>query len=308
LARDHSVTFLTRHPDGATAQALCDAGASAVGGDITRPDTLQGAMAQAEVVYHLAGWYRIGEPDPATALSVNVEGTRTVLELAVRFGVPKVVYTSAAVVLGNTQGRIVDERYRRRAPFASVYARTKTMAHEIAQGLIHRGAPIQIVMPSAVFGPGDHSIIATFLRLYLRGLLPAIPRTRAGISLTHVDDVAEGHILAAERGRPGESYLLAGPCLTYLEMLRLVARVADRPEPISIPPWPIPILVRLARGIRRLVPLPPPFHPETLGYLDGLTYWFNSSKAQGELGWRRRPLIAGVGETVTWELERLGKS
>jgi dihydroflavonol-4-reductase len=308
LARDHEVTFLTRHPDGQATRALQAAGAVPVHGDITEAETMHEAMAEAELVFHLAGWYRVGEPDPATALSINVEGTRTVLESAYGLGVPNIVYTSTGVVLGNTRGRIVDERFCRQAPFASIYARSKTIAHEIAQELIHRGAPVRIVMPGAVFGPQDHSLVGTFLRFYLRGWLPLIPGVDAGISLTYVDDVAEGHILAAERGHAGESYLLAGPCLTYEEMLRLVARVADRPEPISMSSWPVPGLVQLARLVNRFVSLPPAFHPETLGYLNGLTYWFNAGKAQHELGWRRRPLITGVQETVAWELEQLARS
>jgi len=176
------------------------------------------------------------------------------------------------------------------------------MAHEIAGDWLARGAPIRIVMPGGVYGPGDHSVLALFLRAFLRGRLPVVVGADSGMTLAHVEDVAEGHILAAEQGRPGD-YILSGPCLTYGQMLGRIAEIAHRSPPLFISSWPIPALIQLARFANRLSPLPPTLHPETLQGMNRVTFWVTSAKAQEELGWRSRPLEQGLAETVAWELE-----
>jgi len=302
LERGYSLTCLVRTPSSAAARQLQVQGATLVQGDITQADTMGAAMAGADVVFHIAGWYRVGVCDVAPALPTNVQGTRNVLQLAHQLDIPNIVYTSAAAALGNTYGRIVDEGHRRAAPFVTEYTRTKYMALEIAEEWVARGAPIRIVMPGGVYGPGDHSVLALFLRAFLRGRLPIVVGADSGMTLVHVEDVAEGHILAAERGQPGK-YILAGPCLTYGEMLSRIAQIARRRPPLFISSWPIPALIQLARLANRLFPLPPTLHPETLQGMNRVTFFVTSARAQRELGWGCRPLEQGLGETVAWEME-----
>ncbi len=302
LGRGYSLTCLVRTPSSAAARQLEAQGAALVPGDVTEADSMREAMAGSDVVFHLAGWYRVGVADVTPALPTNVQGTRYVLELAHRLGIPNIVYTGAAAALGNTRGRIVDENHRRDAPFVTVYTRTKYMAHEIAEEWAARGAPIRTVMPGGVYGPGDHSVLALFLRAFLRGRLPLVVGADSGMTLAHVEDIAEGHILAAERGRPGK-YILAGPCLTYREMLSRIAQIAHRPPPLFISSWPIPALIQLARLANRFHPLPPTLHPETLQGMNRVTFFVTSARAQRELGWQSRPLDLGLAETVAWELE-----
>jgi len=301
LERGYAVTCLVRDPAGEPAGRLRNQGATIIHGDITEPETMRQAMEGAEVLFHIAAWYKIGAADPTPALSINAQGTRNVLELALQLDIPNVVYTSTVGVFGNTRGRVVDENYHRNSPFGSHYTRSKTMAHEIAEELIVQGVPIRIVMPGAVYGPGDQSVLALLLRAYLRGLFPVVPGADSGISLVHVEDVAEGHILAAEKGQPGK-YVLAGPSLTYGEMLRLVAQIAGRPAPLLLSSWPVPALIQLTKFINRFFPLPPTLHPETLQNMNRFTFWASGAKAQRELGWRARPLREGMEETIAWEL------
>ncbi len=308
LDRNYQVTCLVRNPHSEPAQRLRERGASLVLGDILEPETMRTSMTQADIVFHLAGWYKVGAADSTPALPINVQGTRTVLELAHELRVENIVHTSTVGVFGNTHGQVVDESYRRSTPFTTEYNRTKTMAQEIATELIAQGAPIRIVMPGSAYGPGDHSVLATFLRAFLRGFLPLIPGADSGISLVHVQDVAEGLVLAAEKGKAGEKYILAGPSITYGEMLRQVAQVANRRPPLLIPSWPMAILGRLSRLGNHLIPLPTIIHPETLQNLQGVTFWASGAKAQRLLGWQSRPLEEGLEETLEWELQRIKKS
>ncbi len=138
LERNYAAVCLVRSPDSAASQRLAEQGATLVPGDIIAEETMREAMAGADIVFHVAGWYRVGVADRSPALPVNVTGTRVVLELACQLGIPNIVYTSAAAVLGNTRGQIADENYRRSAPFVTEYTRTKTMAYEIARELADR--------------------------------------------------------------------------------------------------------------------------------------------------------------------------
>lgn len=308
LERNYQVTCLVRHPHGEPAQRLCQKGASIIHGDILEPETLREGLAQADIAFHLAGWYKVGAADSTPALPVNVQGTRIVLQLAHESSVKSIIHTSTVGVLGNTHGQVVDENYQRNTPFTTEYNRTKAMGHEIAEEMIAQGAPIRIVMPGAAYGPGDHSVLATFLRAYLRGFLPIMPGADSGISLVYVEDVAEGLILAAEKGQTGEKYILAGPSLTYGEMLHRVARLIDRRPPLVIPSWPMAILGQLARLANHYLPLPAIFHPETLQNLRGVTFWASGAKAQRSLGWHSRPLEEGLERTLEWELQKIKAS
>lgn len=305
LERDYELLCLVRNLNSEAAQALRQAGAELVLGDITDPASMRASMVGVDVVYHIAGWYKVGLADLSPALRINVYGTRAVLSLAHELEIPNIVYTSTVGVLGNTRGRVVDETFHRDTPFGSEYTRSKTMAHEIAEELIALGAPIRIVMPGGVYGPADPSVLGLLLGMFLRGMFPALPGANSGLTMAHVEDVAEGHILAAEKGQPGEKYILAGPSLTYGQVLQLVAQAAKRPPPILLPAWPVPLLIELAKIANRFVPLPVAFHPETLQNLNSMTFWASGAKAQRELGWQVRPLEEGVAETVAWQLSQL---
>src|SRR2546426_3901576 len=145
--------------------------------------------------------------------------------------VPKGVYTSTLAVFSDTHGQLVDETYGHRGPWLAEYGRTKWIAHyEIAEPMIRVGLPLVVVQPGVNYGPGDTSEIRpTFVR-YLQGKLRAIPK-RTAYCWAHVEDTARAHVLAMERGRPGETYIIAGPPHTLIEAFDLAARITGIPAP-----------------------------------------------------------------------------
>ncbi|MEZ5287817.1 MAG: NAD-dependent epimerase/dehydratase family protein [Vicinamibacterales bacterium] len=145
------------------------------------------------------------------AESINVGGTRHVLDAMRALGIVRGVYTSTVAVFSDTRGVVPDETYRYQGPHLSEYDRTKWLAHyRVAEPMAAAGLPLVIVMPGVIYGPGDTSGLHTALVDLLRGRLLATPR-RTAYCWGHVEDTARGHILAMERGRPGEAYLLTGP-------------------------------------------------------------------------------------------------
>ena len=208
----HKVVALVRDP--AKAANLAALGAALHKGDITAKETLRRAMTGVEGVFHIAAWYKIGEGTLDEARTINVQGTRNVLELMRELNIPKGVYTSTLAVFSDTKGQLVDESYRHDGPWLSIYDRSKWEAHyEVALPMIQQGLPLVIVQPGLVYGPGDKSPVRETLVQYLQRKLPLVPRKTA-FNWAHVEDTARGHLLAMEKGQPGESYILAGSAHT----------------------------------------------------------------------------------------------
>jgi len=298
----YDVTCLTRNPEKAT--RLRQWGAFIIQGDITDRESMRKGMSGADVVFHIAAWYEVGLPPGASqhAEQINVAGTENVLGLAVELGIPKIVYTSTVFVLGDTYGAVVDETHQRNSPFQSHYDRTKYQAHQIAQRYIKAGAPIVIVMPGAVYGPGDHSLLGMAARLVLYRMLPILPGANMGLSLVHVDDVAQGHVLAAEKGQIGESYLLGGEVMTLGDAVQVIARLSGMPAPLLLLDDKLPhALESVSSWLEKFVPLPQLLSAEMMRML-GCTWMVTSAKAKRELGYTYRPFEEGIAETIQWEL------
>ena len=299
----HLVSALVRDLD--RAGDLAAAGVELHRGDITERASIGGAMAGADGVFHVAAWYRIGARDRSQAERINVDGTRNVLETMRDLGVPKGVYTSTLAVFSDTGGRVVDESYRYDGPHLSEYDRTKWRAHyEVALPMMRAGLPLVIVQPGLIYGPGDHSVTGQALADYLRRRLPLAPLGSA-YCWAHVDDVARGNVLAMEKGRPGESYILAGPCHPFVEALEIAERVTGVPPPrLKAPPWLMRLSARLMTPLAALAPLPEPYHPESLRVAAGVTYLGSNRKAREELGYDPRPLEQGFREVLLPELAK----
>lgn len=298
LERGYQVVALARSESGAA--ALRAAGAEIAIGDITDSDSMRAGMTGCDVVFHVAGWYKLGSNDWMAAETINVGGTRKVLKLAVELGIPKIIYTSTVAVLGDTKGQLVDENYYNDGPFLSEYDRTKWLAHyKVALSMIQKGAPVIIVMPGGVYGPGDHSLIAEVMGMFLRGF-PLVTGPETTLTFAHVDDIAEGHILAAEKGKIGESYVLAGPAVPLGEMMDFWAYLTGRRSPtLRIPAKLLRPVAPLMGVVGSLVTLPPAYSQEVINSL-GATYMARADKARSELGWQPRPLQAGMLETFDW--------
>jgi dihydroflavonol-4-reductase len=298
LQRGYQVHALVRSDRAAAAFEA--AGIYPIRGDIMDVDSMRDGMRDSDVVFHLAGWYKIGARDQSQAEIINVDGTRNVLELAHRLGVPKIIYISTVGVFGDTHGRLVDENYIMPPyeEFVTEYDRTKWMAHyEVALPLIRKGAPVIIVIPGVVYGPGDPSLIGNLMRLYYRGLMPAVLGPELILTYTHVDDIAEGLALAAEKGEIGEEYILAGPALPLNQMMNLWAYILQRKPPrIQIPARYLRYLMPMVEKINSFIWLPEIISSDTLNLLDA-SYAARSEKAKRELGWEPRPLEDGMRQT-----------
>ena len=300
IQRGYDVYALARSPQ--SGDIVASLGATVVRGDITDADSMREGMAGSDVVFHIAAWYHIGggEEEAIKADTINVGGTRNVLRLAYELSIPKIIYTSSIVVFGDTHGVMADESFYQGAPFTSEYARTKWLAHyKVAQPLIDKGAPIIMVMPSVVYGAGDNSEIANMMRMFYRGM-PAILGADTVFSYAHADDVAEGHILAAEKGTIGESYILAGPSVPLGEMIDFWAYLLGRSRPtMRIPGKFIQPFAPAASAVETIVPLPSFYSGETAA-IAGTTFIARADKAKRELGWKTRPLQSGMLETFEW--------
>ncbi len=301
----HEVVALVRSPG--KAHFLTDMGVEVVQGDVTDKASIRPAMEGADGVFHIAGWYKIGVRDTRAAQAVNVHGTRHVLETMQELGIPKGVYTSTLAVNSHTQGAVVDESYRFTGQHLSVYDRTKAEAHRIAEAFIAQGLPLIIVQPGLVYGPGDEGPTHELLVQYLTQKLPLLPQGVA-FSWAHVDDIAQGHILAMEKGRIGESYFLAGPVHTLADGLKLAEEITGVPGPrMTAPPAVLKAMSAFMGLVEKIVPVPASYSSEYLRVSAGTTYIGDNAKARRELGWSPRPLREGLAETLAYERQRLAE-
>jgi nucleoside-diphosphate-sugar epimerase len=297
----HEVQASVRDPEKAT--DLQAQGVKLLKGDITDKESMREAMRGVDGVFHVAGWYKIGVKDKSDARRVNVEGTRNVLELMQELGIPKGVYTSTCAINSDTRGKVVDESYHFSGKHISEYDRTKAAAHEVAKEFMARGVPLVIVMPGLIYGPGDTSSLRESIIQHLTGQLSMIP-AQAGNCPAHVADVVQGHILAMEKGRIGETYIIAGDRYLLSEAFKLASQVSGKRPPMVAPAQLVKIMSVLARPFDSI--LPPSYTSEGLRVIAGVTYMGNNSKARRELGYDPRPFREGWEETVRHEMKLLG--
>lgn len=305
VAAGHEVVALVRSKSNAA--DLAKLGVSLAEGDITDKESMRPPMAGVDGVFHVAAWYKVGERDKSVAESINVGGTRNVLELMSELRIPKGVYTSTLAVNSDTAGKVVDESYRFTGEHLSEYDRTKWRAHyEVAVPMIQAGLPLVIVQPGVNYGPGDTSAIAEVLRQYLTGKLPMVP-DKTAYCWAHVDDTARGHIQAMEKGRVGESYFIAGPVHTLFDALQLAESITGIKAPrIKAAPGMLKAMSALMGLVEMVIPISGQYSSETLRVSAGATYLGSSAKAERELGFSARPLDVGLRETLTHELKLLG--
>jgi nucleoside-diphosphate-sugar epimerase len=305
LERGHEVHALVRsEASGAALRAL---GIATHVGDLTDKRSLLRGMRNADGVFHMAAWYRLGSAGRSTAERVNVGGTRNVLEAMRELAIPRGVYTSTLAIYGDTRGRLVDEQQRPGGPHLSDYDHTKYRAHhDVALPMMGQGLPLVIVMPGLVYGPGDTSAMRATLIQYLRRRLPMLPRNTT-YCWGHVDDTADAHVRAMERGRTGESYIIAGPVHTFVEAFEMAERITGIPAPRG---RVAPGVLRLAAAMMGVVdavrPVVGSYSPEAQRPVAGTTYIGSSAKARRELGFAPRALDEGLRETLHHEMRELG--
>jgi nucleoside-diphosphate-sugar epimerase len=304
IARGHQVAAVVRTPN--KAQDLAALGATLYQGDITEKESLRLPMNGVDGVFHVAAWYKIGAKDKSMAETINVGGTRNVLEMMRDLGIPKGVYTSTLAVFSNTEGPIPDEAYRYNGQHISEYDRTKWLAHyEVALPMMAQGLPLVIVMPGLVYGLGDTSALGDAFDNYLRGKLPLIPKATV-FAWAHIDDVVEGHLLAMEKGTPGETYIIAGEIKKLTEGFEIAERATGIPAPrIQASTGMVNAMAGIVDMIGKVIPLPEAYTSEGLR-VSSASYLGSNAKARRELGYDPRPVDVGLPEYLLEEMKRLG--
>jgi nucleoside-diphosphate-sugar epimerase len=297
--RGDEVVALVRSPE--KARGLSDVGCQLVEGDLSSSDAIRGGLEGCDAAFHVAAVYKVGIPrsEHAAMRDANVAGTERVLDAAIDAGVSRIVYVSTVGVFGNTHGKIVDETYRHPGnDFLSVYEETKYAAHQVALDRIAKGAPIVIVQPGGVYGPGDHSELGNMIDQARSGKLKMLMFPELGFNLVHVEDIAGGILLAYDRGKVGESYVLGGEIATMGKLVEKVSDLSGRKAPKrELPASLMKLAIPIGPLVGKMLGFPPNLG-ELIRTSDGVTYWASDEKARRELGYSPRDLDTGLRETL----------
>jgi dihydroflavonol-4-reductase len=296
VQRGDEVRALVRDP--ARAAAVLPAAVEPVRGDVTDPASVAAAVEACEVVFNAMGLPEQWLADESLFDRVNAEGTRTVARAARDAGVRRLVHTSTQDVFHAEPGGRFDESSLATYPKGTAYERSKQRAEQLA--LSERdGLEVVIVNPAGVYGPGPSATVSFDQGLFaplVRRRLPALPP--GGLGLVYTDGLAEGHLLAAERGRDGQRYILCDTHVSLRDLAHAIVREAGRGW---VPPTlPLPVARAMAAGgeaLSRVTRRPPLLSR-------GQLYFFTwnaqpvAAKAESELGWRITPLAEGLRETL----------
>ena len=297
--RGDEVVCLVRRP--VKAAELERLGCELVEGDLNDTAAIERGVTGADAVFHVAADYRVGiKPEKHASMQAsNIGGTTRVIDASHAAGVKKIVYVSTIAAFGNTKGATVDETYEHPGTeFGSEYERTKYEAHKIAKDRAAKGAPVVVVQPGAIYGPGDSSSMGVIIKQAATGKLPAVSFPDMGMNMVHVDDVVAGILLAHDKGRVGESYVLGGEITRMRAIVDKAAQAAGRKPPrLNIPTPMIKAMVPLAPVVTKMMGLGPNLR-ELIKTSDGMTYWATDEKARKELGYAPRDFETGISETV----------
>lgn len=271
-------------------------------GDIRDRDFVRRAMAGSTAVFHVAADYRLWAKNPVDMYATNVAGTGIVLEAALANGVDRVVYTSTVGALGTrNNGLPADEETPRSfADMVGHYKRSKYLAERKAEGYLTAGLDVVFVHPSTPIGPGDYKPTPTgkIIVDFLSQRLPAFVDT--GLNLIHVKDVAAGHLLALERGRTGEKYILGNKNLTLSEILLMLEDVSGiRASRRRLPLGPVLLAAQVSEVVSRLTGREPLIPLEGVRMAKKHMY-FDASKAVRDLGLPQTPVRLALREAVDW--------
>jgi dihydroflavonol-4-reductase len=270
-------------------------------GDLRDPASLAAAMKDVRHLFHVAADYRLWARDPEEIVRNNREGTRNIMKAARDAGVERIVYTSSVATLKPKQGCDAVEEDRATVETAiGFYKKSKVAAERVVEEMVAEGLPAVLVSPSTPIGPRDIKPTPTgrIIVEAASGRMPAYVDT--GLNLVHVDDVASGHLLALEKGRIGESYILGGQNASLANMLAAIAaRTGRKPPKVRLPRGPLYPLAYAAEAYARLSGREPFVTVDALD-MSKHHMFFSSAKAECELGFRARPYGAALDDALTW--------
>lgn len=277
---------------------LANCNVQLVYGDITDHNALSTAMAGVDTVFHTAAYVELGIVDEAEMERVNVEGTRAVLEVAQAIGISKMVYCSTIGVFGDTQGRVIDETFQRtQTDFSSAYDHTKYEAQQLVDQFAAQGLPVVSILPSGIFGADDPHF-GPVMQQFLKGGLKLWAGGDRITGIVHVDDLVAAMILAAEKGKPGEHYIISAGDLSTREMFNFLSQETGIPVPREAPQALVRLVGNLLDPIGRLFKWQPPISRERVHYIYDRCVRVDATKARQELGWQPRSVSETLREIV----------
>ncbi|HNX82901.1 MAG: SDR family oxidoreductase [Bacteroidales bacterium] len=280
-------------------------GVTPIVGDLDAVDVLEEASACCDTVFHLAAYAKPWSKDRSLPYRINVAGTENVLRAARKAGVRRFVFTSSAAVIGPSPGtEPIDESFLRTVPWFNEYEETKAAAEELVRSYNRDGMECVIVNPTRVYGPGpinESNSVTKMISLYARGRWRIIPGDGKCVgNYVMVDDVVRGHILAAQKGRPGEQYILGGENLTFDTFFDTLATLTGRR--LWLVKMPVS-LMSAAAGVMEwqasFTGIPPLITPSWIKKY--LNHWsLSSRKATEDMGYQPRPFAEGAKITMEW--------
>jgi dihydroflavonol-4-reductase len=271
-------------------------------GDLRDRESLLKGLAGCDTLFHAAADYRLWTRDPTTMYHINVEGTRFILEAALRNDISRVVYTSSVGTLGNPGTGMpgTEETPVSFSDMVGHYKKSKYLAEREAESFIDRGLPLVIVNPSTPVGRLDIKPTPTgkIIVDFLNRKMPAYLDT--GLNLIDVEDCAKGHILAATRGKVGEKYILGNENLTLRDIFGLLEEISGLPAPrVKLPYTPILLAAYVNEAISRVTGREP-LIPLAGVQMAGKLMYFDSSKAKRDLGLPQHPVRKALENAVEW--------
>jgi dihydroflavonol-4-reductase len=259
-------------------------GATLVTGDLLKPQTYDRAIGQADWVFHAAAYVDLVAPDEDRMLATNIDGTRMLLEAARRHEVPRTVHVSSVAAIGTVEDGLADETTERWPPYPNPYTESKHKADMLAGRMAADGLDVVRVNPSIVVGYGDPKT-GFVIKKWLRRRIDVIPKTSGSAAYAHVEDVADGILLAARRGMSGQRYILSQANLTHEEMIGLLEELTGVEGPSRRVPMAVAMAAALAEQTRALLfRRRPKVSVAALRALDRRRAYSNE-KAVRELGW-----------------------
>ncbi len=294
----HSVKVLVRQ----LPSHLKDMPVDVVYGDIRDKESLKQALQGCNHLYHVAAHYRLWEKDPKIFYDINVEGTRNLMEIAAQMNLEKIVYTSSVAAIKIVPGKVpsTEENEAGIEDMIGDYKKSKYLAEMVVREMAQDGLPVVIVNPSAPVGAYDVKPTPTgkIILDFLQGKMPAYLET--GLNLVDVEDVAIGHILAAQKGQIGKRYILGNQNLRLIEILEILAKISGKKAPkIRMPYWIAYSAGKVSELLARCTGKEPAIP------LDGVRMakkfmFFDSSLAKQELGYNPGSVENALEKAVTW--------
>lgn len=258
---------------------------------------LKAAMTGVDVVFHLAAYVELGIVNEAEMQRVNVEGTRAIVEATQAAGA-KLIYCSTIGIFGDTNGQTVDETFvRQQKGFSSAYDRTKYEAQQLVDRAAAQGLDAISILPSGIFGADDPHF-GPVLQSFLKGRLKLWAGGQRITGIVQVDDLAIAMLLAAEKGKSGEHYIISAGDLTTREMFEILGQESGLSAPVDAPEWLVRLLGNLLDPVGRLLSWQPPLSRERVHYIYDRCVQVNATKARQELGWQPRSVEQTLKELV----------